>query len=134
MILGRGLAETDEAIRAEYAQFLEEICHVESSTILQRLLDAPGVMQRRIGKPPSRWTDEEIIALYRDRQKTTWYPYSAFLAFLFFRGYRRATLHLLTTLPLHLTRQHRPALAPFRQRLTEVREPLGYARVQWERS
>jgi len=129
MILGRGSAETDEAIRAEYAQFLQETYHVESSTILQRLLGAPGVMQRRIGHPPSRWTDEQIIVLYRGRQKATRYPYSAFLAFLFFRGYRRATLHLLTTLPLHLTRQHRPALAPCRQQLTEARERLGYAPI-----
>ena len=127
MILGQGGAQTDEAVCAEYAQFLDEICHVESLTILQRLLDAPGVMQRRIGKPPSLWTDEEIIALYRDRQKATWYPYSAFLAFLFFRGYRRATLQLLTTLPLHLPRQHRPALVLYREQLAEAREQLGYA-------
>jgi integrase/recombinase XerD len=127
MSLERGSAETDEAICAEYAQFLQETCRVASPTTLQRLLDAPGVMQRRIGKSPSRWTDEEIIALYQDRHKTTWHPYSAFLAFLFLRGYRRASLHLLTTLPLHLTRQHRLALAPWRRQLTEVRELLGYA-------
>jgi integrase len=127
MILGRGPAQSETAIIAEYHQFLRDTSHVESSTILQRLMDAPGVMQRRIGKPLTQWTDEEIIALYRDRQKATWYPYSAFLAFLFFRGYRRATIHLLTTLPFHLPRQHRPALAPHRQRLERVREDLGYA-------
>lgn len=127
MILGRGTAQTDEAIIAEYHQFLRDTREVQKSTILQRLQDAPGVMQRRIGKPVSQWTDEDIINLYEDRQKTTGYPYSAFLAFLFFRGYRRPTLHLLTTLPLILSRQHKGALAPHRQRLKRTQKELHYA-------
>lgn len=127
MILGRGSADTEDAIVAEYHHFLREISHIESPTVLQRLLDAPHVMRHRIAKPPTQWTDDEIIALYRDRQKTTCYPYSAFLAFLFFHGYRRASLKLLTALPLDLCRQHRAALVPWRQQLVQVREQLGYA-------
>ena len=127
MILGRGIAQTDEAIITEYHRFLRNTWQVNSPTILQRLRDAPGVMQRRIGRPIAQWTDEDIIDLYEDRRKATWYPYSAFLAFLFFRGYRRATLHLLTTLPLHLSRQHRGALASHRQRLQRTQKELHYA-------
>lgn len=127
MILGRGTAQTDEAIVAEYYQFLDETCTSESACVRERLYDAPGVMSRRIGKPTTQWTDEEIIGLYADRHKTTVRNYSCFLAFLFFRGYRRATLHLLTTLPLHLSRQHRQALEPYRQRLKASRKQLLYA-------
>lgn len=129
MILGRGTAQTDEAIIAEYRQFLRDTCQVKTSTTLHRLRDAPGVMQRRIGKPVTQWTDGDIIALYENRQKATCYIYSAFLAFLFFRGYRRATLHLLITLPLSLSCQHRGALAPHRQRLKRAQKELHYASV-----
>jgi len=86
-------------------------------------------MLRRIGKPLSQWTDDDLITLYQGRSKATYYPYSAFLAFLLFRGYRRATLPLLTTLPLHLSRQFRAALAPYRQRLEQTQTDLQYARA-----
>lgn len=127
MILGRGTAQTDEAIVAEYHQFLRDTSPVQTPTILGRLQEAPGVMGRRIGQPIRQWSDEAIVALYQDRQKATWYPYSAFLAFLFFRGYRQATLHLLTTLPLSLVREHRAALLPLRQRLEQAQKELRYA-------
>jgi site-specific recombinase XerD len=127
MILGRGPAQTDQAILAEYQQFLLTHAQVKSGAIQQRLQEAPGVMQRRIGKPLSQWTDDDFIALYQGRSKATYYPYSAFLAFLLFRGYRRATLPLLTTLPLYLSRQFRAALAPYRQRLKQTQTDLQYA-------
>lgn len=120
MILGRGSAQTDEAIVAEYHQFLSEFHPLGSTTIRQRLCDAPGVMQRRIGKPPSQWQDEEIILLFADRTKATLYPYRTFLAFLLFRGYRRATLSLLTSLPFFFSRHFRQVLAPWRQRLEQT--------------
>jgi integrase len=125
MILGRGSAQTEEAIITEYYQFLYETHGVQAT--IQRLQVAPGIMQRRIGKPIRSWTDEEIIALYADRQKATRYTYSAFLTFLLLRGYRRATLHLLTALPLDLGLQHKAALALHRQRLQQTQEQLGYA-------
>lgn len=127
MILGRGTAQTDEAIIAEYHQFLRQTHHMKASIILQRLQEAPGVMLRRIGKPITQWTEDEIIGLYDNRQKATWYPYSAFLVFLFFRGYRRPTLYLLTTLPFNLCRHHRRALTPHRQRLKRAEQELRYA-------
>ena len=89
-------------------------------------------MQRRIGKPIRDWTDEEIIALYVDRQKKTQYCYSAFLAFLLFRGYRQPSLYLLTSLPHKPGRQHRAAILPYRQRLLQTKEELGYTRSRVE--
>ena len=130
MILGRGTAETDAAVIAEYAAFLPAASPVQTAVIAQRLQDAPHVMQRRLGKPPSQWTDADILSLYTVRQKTTWYPYTAFLAFLFFRGYRQATLALLTALPCDLARYFRPALAPQRVRLQEAQHQLGYLATQ----
>jgi len=134
MILGRGTAQTDTSIVAEYHQFLQKTSQTRIPAILQRLQEAPGIMQRRLGKPLSQWTDEDILSLYADRQKTTWYPYSAFLAFLFFWGYRRASLHLLTTLPFDLVRHYRSVLSPYRERLKQAQQQLGYvsARVGTE--
>jgi integrase len=83
-------------------------------------------MEHRIGKPLAEWTDKSIIGLYESRQKSTRYVYSAFLAFLIFRGYYRPTFHLLTTLPLDLCRQHRPALLPHRERIVELQQELHY--------
>lgn len=125
MILGRGSAQTDQDIIAEYYQFLHET-HDSQSTV-QYLRGVPDIMRRRIGKPIRDWTDEELIALFDDRQKATRYSYSAFLTFLLFRGYRQATLHLLTSLPCALGRQHRAVILPYRQRLQQTRERLGYA-------
>lgn len=126
MILGPGSARTEIAIVAEYQRFLKENHDAANPVILQRLKDAPGTMRRRIGKPLAEWTDEEILALYHDRNKTTRYPYSAFLAFLFFRGYRQASLHLTTQFDLGLSRLHRHALLPYRQKLAKTHQELGY--------
>ena len=49
MILGRGTAETYQAIIAEYDRFLHDTCQVKTLTVLQRLHDAPRIMRRRIG-------------------------------------------------------------------------------------
>ncbi len=128
MILGHGTAQTDEAIIMEYQQFLLETHKAETpSLIFERLRSTPGTMQRRIGKSIAQWTDQDILGLYNNRCKATWYPYSAFLAFLFFRGYCHATLHLLTTLPFGLTRHHRRALAPYHQKLQRAQQDLRYA-------
>jgi len=126
MILGRGTAQTDEAIVAEYHQFLDTTNAITNPAVRQYVRSAPRVMLRRIGKPIAEWTDEAILALYRERHKATSYYYSAFLAFLFFRGYRRATLTLLTTLPVDWARMHRPALQPIRQQLEATLKELGY--------
>jgi len=127
MILGPGSARTEKAITAEYHRFLQENSDVSNPEILFRLRGAPFVMRRRIGKPLADWRDEDILALYSNRTKTTWYPYNAFLAFLFLRGYRRASLEFITRFSLGLVRFHRHALAAYRQKLEKTRQELGYS-------
>jgi integrase len=126
MILGCGTAQTDDAIIVEYHQFLCDNDQQENSEILQRLRGGPEVMRYRIGKSIAQWSDEDILRLYADRHKSTGYIYSDFLAFLFFRGYRRATLSLLTQLPAHLCRHHRKALLSYQQRIEQSRKELHY--------
>lgn len=124
MILGKGNAQTEEEVIWEYQHFLAKQGY--SLKILKLLQGAPGVMLRRIGKPMAAWQDEEILGLFPGREKQTHFSYCAFLAFLFFRGYRRATLSLLTQLPSHLSRMHTAALLPSRQRLQEACQALKY--------
>jgi|APSaa5957512622_1039677.scaffolds.fasta_scaffold18722_2 integrase len=124
MILGKGNAQTETEVIQEYRHFLEEQDY--SPKILKILKGAPGVMLRRIGKPLAGWQDEDILELFPGREKQAHFSYCAFIAFLFFRGYRRATLFLLAQLPTHLSRMHRAALLPSRQRIQEARRDLKY--------
>ena len=126
MILGRGQAQTEEAVIAEYRQLLRDCHPATSQTVRKRLLAIPDVMKKHIGKPFFKWADQDIINLYARRGKATQYGYSVFLAFLFFRGYRQATLNLLTSLHFSLARHFRPALVPIRQQLIEAEKALQY--------
>jgi integrase len=126
MILGRGSAKTDKAVIAEYHQFLRDHEQQENPEIYKRLFGAPEVMLNRIGKPILQWSDDELLKLYANRTKTTGYTYSCFLAFLFFRGYRRGTIYLLSRLPIVLTRCFRKALLPHRQRIQQACKDLHY--------
>lgn len=126
MILGRGTAQTEAAIVAEYHRFLDETNAIGNPEVRRSLRQAPQVMVQRIGKPLAGWTDDDLLALYQAREKSTTYYCSAFLAFLFFRGYRRATLTVLTALPVEWARLHRPALQPWRQKLAATQQELGY--------
>jgi hypothetical protein len=47
MILGRGTAQTSDAICAEYQQFILNTCPRQNPQVRQRLLAALGIMQRR---------------------------------------------------------------------------------------
>jgi site-specific recombinase XerD len=127
MILGRGQARSEKAIVAEYHSFLEATGGIENPEIIKRLKDAPGVLRHRIGKPLDQWRDDDLMVLYQDRTKTVRYGYSAFVAFLLFRGYRRATLRLVERFPLGFTRYHRRALQPYRQKLEQTQRELGYS-------
>lgn len=126
MILGRGTAQTATAIITEYQAFLQTSDTDMTEVILRRLQEAPAVMASRIGKPVTEWTDEELLALYPNREKATRYGYSAFWAFLLLRGYRRTTVAGLAQLPFQLTRHHRHALRPHRQRLEQAQTELQY--------
>jgi integrase len=125
MILGRGTSTTYEAIVAEYEQLLHNTGRTETS-IYKDLQGVPWLLQRRIGKSLAEWTDEDILSVYQSRSKQAQYFYSAFLAFLIFRGYYRPTLKLLVNIFSHLSRQHRKALAPHRQRISETLSKLHY--------
>ncbi|MBT7790661.1 MAG: tyrosine-type recombinase/integrase [Calditrichaeota bacterium] len=124
MILGKGNAQTEIEIIREYHQFLEGQSY--SLKVLEILRGAPEVMLRRIGKPIITWDDDEILGLFPERKKQATFSYCAFLAFLVFRGYRRATLSLLTQLPTQLSRMHRAALLPSRLRLQEACQDLKF--------
>ncbi len=128
MILGKGSAHTDQAIFDEYRQFLDQSGDVKNAELLKLMQQAPECMQRRIGKPLAHWTDDEILGLYQDRKESTWFRYNAFLAFLLFRGYRRASFRLLTEFPggFFLPRFHWEALVPLRHKLEQTQAELGY--------
>jgi site-specific recombinase XerD len=126
MILGRGTASTDEAIIAEYLQFMEKGQHIHHQRIIKNLREAPGVMCRRIGKTIDNWNEQDILGLYQDRTHSTRVLYNVFLTFLLFRGYLRPTLPMLDALFVDLSRQWRPYLLPYRQKIAASYKELGY--------
>ncbi len=129
MILGRGMAQTDEAIIAEYQQFVLGNEDLHDVKVRRRLQGAAGIMCGRMGKAMREWSDEEIIALYEGQPQATRSAYNCFLAFLLFRGYRRASISLLTTLQFHLTRQWKCAFVPYRKRIEATNQKLGYSQI-----
>jgi site-specific recombinase XerD len=128
MILGRGIAQTDMAIVAEYRSFLATSSGIATKCVRDRVGMAARVVCRRIGKPIAEWTEADVLALFPGRSKDVVYRYGAFLAFLLFRGYfrvRRMTFY--SEFPLGFSRLHRPALQPIRERLEATCSELGYA-------
>ena len=126
MILGRGTAQTDEAIVAEYHRFLHEQCQINSTQFLQGLERAPGVMQHRFAKLIAGWTDEEIIDLLGSSRLSMRHRFSGFTAFLLLRGYRHSTFDLLSSLHINFASRYKKALKPWRQRLEQAHDELRY--------
>jgi integrase len=126
MILGCGTAQTDQAIIDEYQQLVHETGHIHSPRVLKHLCDAPAWMCRHLGKPIVQWSDEEILALYQGRSRTTRYGYNNFLVFLLFRGYHRASIPLLDGLLYAISRYWQPLVLPYRQKLERSCQELGY--------
>jgi site-specific recombinase XerD len=91
-----------------------------------RLFYSPLTGFRFHGKSLSAWTDEDILTLYHSRRKTSWHIYNTFLTFLFFRGYRQATLQLLDTLKSDLSRHWRSLLQPYREKIERTQKELDY--------
>src|SRR5207302_791888 len=87
MILGCGTAQTDAAILAEYRTFLASESGIATDRVRNRVGVAAGTVCKRIGKPIAEWTEEDVLPLFSGRCKMVVYGYSAFLAFLIFRGY-----------------------------------------------
>ena len=128
MILGRGSATTDAAIITEYRTFLATSSGIATERVRNRVGVAAGTVCKRIGKPIAQWTEADMLALFSGRCKMVVYGYSAFLAFLIFRGYLRVRqMTFFASFPLGLSRLHRPALQPIRDRLEATRTHLGYA-------
>jgi site-specific recombinase XerD len=128
MILGRGTAQTDAAIVAEYHAFLALSSGIESERVCNRVAGAASTVCKRIGKPIADWTEADMLTLYPGHCKTVVFGYNAFLAFLIFRGYVQVRhLAFYDAFPLGLCRLHRPALHPIRERLEASRRELGYA-------
>jgi hypothetical protein len=49
MILGRGNAVTDEAIRAEYMEFLQAVSGIDTKRVRQRVVKAASTMCQQKG-------------------------------------------------------------------------------------
>ncbi len=126
MILGRGTAQTDEAIVAEYHRFLEDHCQDQAQTTLRSLQSAPWVIRQHLGKPIAEWTDQEIVNLCRARAAQVRYFYSTFMAFLFLRGYYCPSFDMLQTLSIRFTQRYKAALKPYRQQLERARDELDH--------
>jgi site-specific recombinase XerD len=128
MILGRGTAQTDAAIVAEYRTFLASESGIATDRVRNRVGVAADTVCKRIGKPIAEWTEQDMLALFSGRCKMVVYGYSAFLAFLIFRGYLSVRhMTFFAAFPLGLSRLHRPALQPIRDRLEATTRELGYA-------
>jgi integrase len=128
MILGCGAAQTDAAIIAEYHRFLNECGNDYVPIASRRYHRAPALMQQRLGKPPSQWNEDDILRLYAEPTRELRVPFCAFLAFLFFRGYHHPSFRLVVEYPGHFTRIHTKALQPYRQKLEQLCDELGYRR------
>ena len=126
MILGRGTAQTDEAIVAEYHRFLEDHCQDQAPATLRNLQSAPWIIRQHLGKPIAEWTDQEIVHLYTARARQVRYFYSTFMAFLFLRGYYCPSFDLLQALSIRFTQRYKAALEPHRRQLERARDELGY--------
>jgi integrase len=126
MILGRGTAQTDAAIIEEYHHLIDEAQVTQNPRHQQALKFRPIWMLRKIQKPISQWTDDDILLLYQTEPAGTVKPCNVFLAFLFFRGYYHVSLSLLTSLPIQLAIQFRSVLEPHRQKLRDAQKALGY--------
>jgi len=127
MILGKGTARTESEIIHEYGEFLlkQKYC----SEIIKLLLNVPEVMSNRIGKSFSDWEDDDILRILSNRARQTNFRYCSFLSFLFFRGYRKASIYLLSRLSTSLSRYHQEALKPIRQILEDTHSELLYSNL-----
>lgn len=126
MILGRGTAQTDEEIIAEYQQWVLTIAHSRTSQEVQKLLYSPGVCCKRINKPIRAWGEDDVLKAFRPPDKTIEARHLTFLTFLFFRGYLRPTLALLVALNICLSLHWRPWVTPYQERMKQSRKELGY--------
>ena len=125
MILGRGSAQTCDELLAEYQTFVATYHPEFNPQVQANVLAGAATLFRRIQKPVATWTAADLTTAWAGREKATRYYYSAFVAFLLFRGYMPGTFALFTLLP-GLARQHRQALKPHREHMEHTYADLGY--------
>ena len=125
MILGKGDARTEDEINQEYEELL--IRQGYSSHVFETFLNVPSQMKNRIGKPLSDWEDDDVLRILENGTKYMRYRYGSYLSFLFFRGYRKASIYLLSNLTTFLSRRHVSELKPIRERFEETNSELKYA-------
>ena len=65
MLLGMGSAQTDEALFAECARYLQQAGHIVIPKNQQRILTSATTLRRQIGKPILEWTEEDILTAYQ---------------------------------------------------------------------
>jgi integrase len=126
LILGRGTAQTDEAIVAEYHRFLEENCQARAPTTFRWMKGAPWVMRRHLGKPIDEWAEQESVDLCQARAGQVRYFYTGFMAFLFLRGYFRPSFDMLQTFFIKFVQRYKTTFKPYRQQFERARDELGY--------
>lgn len=128
MILGRGSAQSDEEILAEYHHFLNQYDDHLHPEVQQGYHQAPERMGHQLGRPFSQWTEDDILGFYAEPNITLRSRACAFLTFLYFRGYYRPSFRLVVEYPGHFARDHTRALRPVRHKLEEMHDALGYQR------
>lgn len=126
MILGRGAAQTDDGIVAEYENFIQKYHADQNLTVRLRYLRSPRLMQQHLGKPPRKWTEQDILAFYAQPNRNRRIADCGFLSFLFFYGYIKPSFRLVVEFPGCFSRQHPPAIAPLRSKLEHLYDELGY--------
>src|SRR6266700_1578146 len=126
MLLGMGSAQTDEALFAECARYLQQAGHIVIPKNQQRILTSATTLRRQIGKPILEWTEEDILTAYQTRKKAFIYSCNVFLTFLFLRVYRRPSFQLLEGMGVELSRQWKPILEPYRKSFEQTAATLGY--------
>jgi integrase len=131
MILGRGAATTQESLLAEYRQLVLDTRETPHTSYHRALKKVPLLMCEELGKPVFEWNENDILSLYQS-PVPSWRKgrYTAFLAFLIFRGYYRPSVSLLLALGFQLSSHFRPALEPHRQWLLEAQQRMGYRLAQ----
>lgn len=126
MILGRGAAQTQEEVLAEFEQFLEQLKQGITSEWYKELNTVGTVLCCLLGKSPFQWSEDDLLSIYQARSKSSLSRYNVFVAFLLFRGYCRPSVHLLLKLPLKLAAQWKPAVAAYHERVNRTTVELRY--------
>lgn len=125
MILGKGNAQTEAEIIQEYQEFIIQQGYSSDNNVA--FSKTPSMMRDQIGKPLTDWEDDDILEIIGNGTVYTKYKFIGYLAFLFFYGYKKASIYLLSKLPTYIALRHRKSLNPMRLLVEETNKELKYA-------